>query len=79
MRHPFAHMRGQRDNAGVHRNTISNFETGKFVGSQDGLAATQRTFKSAGVIFVAESGEGPGVGLRKNTRLPAGRPKASEE
>ena len=57
LRRPFAHVRGQRDNAAVHRNTISNFETGKFAGGEDVLAADQHTLKSAGVIFVAENGE----------------------
>jgi transcriptional regulator with XRE-family HTH domain len=51
--------------AGVHRNTISNFETEKYAGSEEALAAIRSALESAGVIFVHENGEGPGVRLRK--------------
>ena len=51
--------------ASVHRNTISNFETGRYGGSEDALAAIRSALESAGVIFVDENGEGPGVRLRK--------------
>lgn len=52
--------------AGVHRNTISNFETGKYAGDPEKLAAIRVALESAGVIFVTENGEGPGVRLRKS-------------
>lgn len=51
--------------AGVHRNTISNFETGRYGGSPEALEAIRRALESAGVIFVDGNGEGPGVRLRK--------------
>jgi transcriptional regulator with XRE-family HTH domain len=51
--------------SGVHRNTISNFETGKYEGDPNKLAATRRTLESAGVIFVDENGEGSGARLRR--------------
>src|ERR1700732_4405639 len=51
--------------AGVHRNTISNFETGKYGGAPEKLAAISRTLESLGVIFVDENGEGSGVRLRR--------------
>ena len=51
--------------ANVHRNTISNFETGKFGGSADAVQAVRTALEAAGVIFVDENGEGPGVRLRK--------------
>lgn len=51
--------------SGVHRNTISNFETERYGGSAEALAAIQAALEAAGVIFVAENGEGPGVRLRK--------------
>jgi transcriptional regulator with XRE-family HTH domain len=54
--------------AGVHRNTISNFETGRFGGSEQVLTAIRRALESAGVIFVEENGDGPGVRLRKGKR-----------
>ena len=49
----------------VHRNTITNFETGKSGGEAGTLAAIRVTLENAGVIFVAENGEGPGVRLKK--------------
>jgi transcriptional regulator with XRE-family HTH domain len=51
--------------SGVHRNTISNFETGKFGGSDEALAAIRAALEAAGVEFIAENGGGPGVRLRK--------------
>lgn len=53
------------DASGVHRNTISNFETGRYGGSEEALNAIRAALESAGVIFVAENGEGPGVRLKK--------------
>ena len=52
--------------AGVHRNTISNFETGKFAGDQDKLAAIRAALESAGIEFIPENGGGAGVRLRKH-------------
>ncbi len=51
--------------SGVHRNTISNFETGRYGGSEEALAAIRAALEAAGVIFVESNGEGPGVRLRK--------------
>lgn len=51
--------------SGVHRNTISNFETEKFAGDERTIAAIRSALEAAGVIFVEENGEGPGVRLRK--------------
>jgi transcriptional regulator with XRE-family HTH domain len=51
--------------AGVHRNTISNFETGKYAGSDEALAAIRAALESAGVEFISENGGGAGVRLRK--------------
>lgn len=53
--------------SGVHRNTISNFETGKYGGSDEALRAMRSALEAAGVIFVEENGEGPGVRMRKGT------------
>ncbi|POR41957.1 helix-turn-helix transcriptional regulator [Methylobacterium sp. V23] len=52
--------------AGVHRNTISNFETEKFAGDPAKLAALQAALEGAGVEFIPENGGGPGVRLRKS-------------
>ncbi|HWX85508.1 MAG TPA: helix-turn-helix transcriptional regulator [Xanthobacteraceae bacterium] len=51
--------------SGVHRNTISNFETGKYAGEPAKLAAVKNALESSGVIFVYENGEGSGVRLRR--------------
>jgi transcriptional regulator with XRE-family HTH domain len=51
--------------AGVHRNTISNFETSKYAGDPEKLAAVKNALESSGVIFVEENGEGAGVRLRR--------------
>jgi transcriptional regulator with XRE-family HTH domain len=51
--------------SGVHRNTISNFETGKYGGDPEKLAAIKNALESSGVIFVDENGEGSGVRLRR--------------
>jgi transcriptional regulator with XRE-family HTH domain len=52
--------------AGVHRNTISNFETGRYGGSEEALAAIERALESAGVEFIPENGGGAGVRLKKS-------------
>jgi len=51
--------------SGVHRNTISNFETGKFAGDPATVAAIKRTLESFGVIFPDEDGENLGITLRR--------------
>lgn len=45
--------------------TIRDFEKGRRVPAPNNLAAIQRALEAAGVIFVEENGEGPGVRLRK--------------
>jgi transcriptional regulator with XRE-family HTH domain len=45
--------------------TIRDFEKGRRVPSINNLEAIRRALESAGVIFVDENGEGPGVRLRK--------------
>jgi transcriptional regulator with XRE-family HTH domain len=50
--------------SGVHRNTISNFETRKYDGEPEKLAAVKHTLEAAGVIFIEENGEA-GVRLRR--------------
>jgi transcriptional regulator with XRE-family HTH domain len=51
--------------SGVHRNTISNFETGKYNSEPEKLAAIKRTLQSAGVIFPDETGDTSSVKLRR--------------
>ncbi|PRH86940.1 transcriptional regulator [Labrys okinawensis] len=47
--------------------TLANFELGKRTPMPNNLAAIRGALETAGVIFVDENGEGPGVRLRKNT------------
>jgi transcriptional regulator with XRE-family HTH domain len=51
--------------AKVGRATIADFESGKRDPYDRTLDVLQRTLESAGVIFVEENGEGPGVRLKK--------------
>ena len=57
-------VRDLADRAGVHRNTITRSETDA-TGPGHATGAIQRALESAGVIFVNENGDGPGVRLRK--------------
>jgi transcriptional regulator with XRE-family HTH domain len=45
--------------------TVSRFEAGEDLKIRT-IEALQSALESAGVIFVAENGEGPGVRLKKN-------------
>lgn len=51
--------------SGVHRNTISNFETEKFAGDPATVEAIRTALEAAGVEFIPENGGGAGVRLRK--------------
>ena len=59
-------VRELSERSGVHRNTITNFETGKSGGDPDTIAKLQRALESAGVEFIPENGGGAGVRLRKS-------------
>ncbi len=52
--------------AGVHRNTISNFETGKYAGDPEKLKQVRLALEKAGVEFT--NGDAPGVRLKKKKR-----------
>jgi len=51
--------------ANLHRNTVTNIETGRYSGDLATLAAIEAVLKRAGVEFIDENGGGPGVRLRK--------------
>lgn len=51
--------------SGVHRNTISNFETGRYDMNPENMAKVRAALEAAGVVFLPENGNGPGVALRK--------------
>jgi transcriptional regulator with XRE-family HTH domain len=51
--------------SGIDGGAIRRFETGKRLPPRAVGLTLSRTLKSAGVIFTAENGDGPGVKLRK--------------
>lgn len=54
---------GTRSN--LSESTVRDFEKGRRVPSQNNIAAIRAALETAGVIFVDQNGEGPGVRLRK--------------
>ncbi|RTL90799.1 MAG: XRE family transcriptional regulator [Hyphomicrobiales bacterium] len=57
-------VRDLAERAGVHRNTVTRAET-DVTGPGHATAAIRSALEAAGVIFVDENGEGPGVRLKK--------------
>jgi transcriptional regulator with XRE-family HTH domain len=57
--------------AKVSTNTITRFERGEELRDRT-VCAIRTALESAGVIFIEENGEGPGVRLRKATSRHAG-------
>lgn len=51
--------------SGVGHRTIAGFEAGETQPMRANRTAIRTALEAAGVIFVAENGEGPGVRLRK--------------
>ena len=51
--------------AGVSPDTVARFERGDELKERT-VAALQTVLEAAGVIFIEENGEGPGVRLKKN-------------
>ncbi len=58
-------VRDLAEAAQIHRNTVTNIETGRYVGDAATLAAIVGALKREGVEFIDENGGGPGVRLRK--------------
>jgi transcriptional regulator with XRE-family HTH domain len=50
---------------GLHRNTITNIEVGRYAGDETSLAVIERVLTKAGIEFLDENDGGPGVRLRK--------------
>src|SRR3954471_13986960 len=61
-------VRDLAEAAGVHRNTISNIEVGRYGGDPRTLQLIEQRFKAAGVEFIDENGGGAGVRLRKPSK-----------
>ena len=58
-------VRDLAEATGLHRNTITNIEVGRYVGDPESLALIRKVLTNAGVEFIEENGSGPGVRLRK--------------
>jgi transcriptional regulator with XRE-family HTH domain len=56
------------DAAKVGNATIRNFESGKTTPQNATLEMLRQALGKAGVIFIDQNGEGPGVRLRKNAK-----------
>jgi transcriptional regulator with XRE-family HTH domain len=50
---------------GLHRNTITNLEIGRYAGDPQTIAIIEKVLLKAGIEFIDENGGGPGVRLRK--------------
>ena len=59
------------EKSGVGSSTVRNFEAGRSTPFDNNFAAIRAALEAAGVIFVEENGEGPGVRLRKVAKAPA--------
>jgi transcriptional regulator with XRE-family HTH domain len=58
-------VRGLAEATGLHRNTITNIEVGRYAGDRETLSKIRKVLEAAGVEFIDENGGGPGVRLRK--------------
>ena len=57
-------VRDLAEKANVHRNTITNIETGKYAGDPETLSAIRSALEAAGIAFIDANGGGPGVRLK---------------
>jgi transcriptional regulator with XRE-family HTH domain len=53
---------------GLHRNTITNIEVGRYAGDPATLNLIKEVLVREGVEFIEANGGGPGVRLRKTTK-----------
>jgi transcriptional regulator with XRE-family HTH domain len=59
-------VRDLAEATGLHRNTINNIEVGRYMGDPKTLELIEKTLTVAGVNFIDENRDGPGVRLRKH-------------
>jgi DNA-binding XRE family transcriptional regulator len=50
---------------GLHRNTITNIEVGRYAGDPATLALIKQVLVREGIVFIDENGGGAGVRLRR--------------
>jgi transcriptional regulator with XRE-family HTH domain len=61
-------VRDLAEATGLHRNTITNIEIGRYAGDRKSLERIEAALRKAGVEFIDENGGGPGVRLRKRSK-----------
>jgi transcriptional regulator with XRE-family HTH domain len=61
-------VRDLAEATGLHRNTISNIEVGRYAGDQKTLETIEAVLKRAGVEFIDENGGGAGVRMKKSLK-----------
>jgi DNA-binding XRE family transcriptional regulator len=69
-------VRDLADATGLHRNTITNIEVGRYIGDPDTISLIRSVLSKAGVVFIAENGGGAGVRLRKSSK---GKPRKEQQ
>ena len=58
-------VRDLAEATGLHRNTITNIEVGRYAGDPKSLQLIEDVLRKSGVEFIDENGGGAGVRLRK--------------
>ena len=59
-------VRDLAEATGLHRNTITNIEVGRYAGDQKTLETIEAVLMRAGVEFIDENGGGAGVRMKKS-------------
>jgi transcriptional regulator with XRE-family HTH domain len=63
-------VRDLAEAAGLHRNTITNIENGRYAGDPNTIALIRNVFVREGIEFIDENGGGAGVRLQnRNPKL----------
>jgi DNA-binding XRE family transcriptional regulator len=66
-------VRDLAEATGLHRNTITNLEVGRYAGDPETLSNIKGVLEAAGILFIDENGGGPGVRLRKRIHKKPGK------
>jgi hypothetical protein len=66
-------VRDLAEATGLHRNTVTNLEVGRYAGDPETLSNIKRVLEKAGVEFIDENGGGPGVRLRDRVKKKLGK------
>jgi len=61
-------VRDLAEATGLHRNTISNIEVGRYAGNLDSLSLIEEVLRSAGIEFMPENGVRLGEPLRRGKK-----------